>query len=163
MPKLKISLDSASLDKTLNDLEEYRKKVESLGERVVKRLTEDGVKQAQDYAMYMNAYDSGELVSGIVAEYSGDKGYIHSTAPHTAFVEMGTGVVGARNPNTNGTNPVGWEGYDIHGHGDSGWNYPGKDGKWHWTKGMPSRPFMYDTAQTIRQAIPVIVEDELKK
>lgn len=163
MPTIKISLSLADVEKALKDVQDYEKKVERLGEKVVKRLTEDGAKQAQDYAMYMNAYDSGELVSGIVPEFHDEKGYIHSTAPHTAFVEMGTGIVGSRNPNLNGTNPAGWEGYDIHGHGDSGWNYPGKDGKMHWTKGMPSRPFMYDTAQTLKQSIPYVVEDELKK
>lgn len=163
MPKIKITLNSADIDRALNELQEYQKKVERLGERVVKRMTEAGAKQAQDYAMYLNAYDSGALVSGIVPEFRDSKGYIHSTAPHTAFVEMGTGIKGQMSPNLNGTSPAGWQGYDIHGHGLSGWYYPGKDGRKHWTQGMPSRPFMYDTAQTLRQSILYVVEDELKK
>lgn len=30
-----------------------------------------------------------------------------------------------------------------------GWHYF-KDGAWHWTQGMPSRPFMYNTASELR-------------
>ena len=34
-------------------------------------------------------------------------------------------------------------------HIEKGWFYF-KNGKWHWTKGMPSRPFMYNTASALR-------------
>ena len=149
------------MDNAIQRVEDYQKKVDSLGENVTKRLTEDGVSQAKEMAMYMNAYDSGELVGGIVAEYRDKKGYIHSTAPHSAFVEMGTGVVGAGSPNPNGTVP-GWV-YDVNEHGEKGWFYIGRDGKRHWTKGMPSRPYMYDTAQILKQSVQYVVEDELKK
>ena len=30
--------------------------------------------------------------------------------------------------------------------GQYGWFYPGDDGKWYFTQGMPSRPFMYETS-----------------
>ena len=33
--------------------------------------------------------------------------------------------------------------------GEKGWFYF-KNGEWHWTKGMPSRPFMYNTASELR-------------
>lgn len=161
MPTIKVTLGSASISNAIAQLEDYQRKVENLGEKVTKRLTEDGVKQAQDYAMYMNAYDSGELVDSIVPEYRDNKGYIHSTAPHSAFVEMGTGIMGQNAPNSNNTVP-GWV-YDVNEHGEKGWYYIGRDGRKHWTKGMPSRPFMYDTAQTIRQSVQYVVEDELQK
>lgn len=162
MPKtIRVTLSAAEIDRAIRELDDYAEKVEKLGETVVKRLTQDGVTTAQEMAMYMNAYDSGELVNGIVEEYRDGKGYIHSTAPHTAYVEMGTGVVGQGSPNPNGSYP-GWA-YDVNGHGEAGWNYIGKDGKLHWTKGMPSRPFLYDTAQILKEAVPDVVTEELTK
>lgn len=160
MPKINVRLSTSSIDKAIKQIEEYRRKVEDLPDNVVKTLTEDGVDFAQEIALGYDAYDSGELVNGIVAEYREDKGYVHSTAPHSAFVEMGTGVVGKNNPNPNDTYP-GWV-YDVNEHGEAGWKYIGKDGKWHWTKGMPSRPFMYDTAQTLKSEVADVVRKELE-
>lgn len=161
MPKIHVKLDATEIDKAVQQVEQYAEKIEKLGENVTKRLTQDGVKTAREMAMYMNAYDSGELVNGIVEEYREGKGYIHSTAPHTAYVEMGTGVVGQGSPNPNGSYP-GWA-YDVNSHGEAGWNYIGKDGKLHWTKGMPSRPFLYDTAQILKESVEHVVTEELKK
>lgn len=159
--KIKVSLDTQSINAAIKQLDDYTKRVDELPSKVVKRLAEDGAKQSQEIAMYMNAYDSGELVNGIISETSGNKGKIISTAPHSAFVEMGTGIVGKENPNQNGSIP-GWV-YDVNEHGEAGWTYFNeKDGKYHWTKGMPSRPFMYDTAQILKEAVPDIVKDEFK-
>lgn len=156
---ISLSLNEKSIDEAIKKLDDYAKRVDELPSKVVKRLSEDGAKQAQEIAMYMNAYDSGELVNGIISEASGNKGKIISTAPHSAFVEMGTGIVGKEKPNQNGSIP-GWV-YDVNEHGESGWTYFNeKDGKYHWTKGMPSRPFMYDTAQILKEAVPDIVKDE---
>lgn len=160
--KIKVSLNSASIDDAIKQLEAYQQKVDKLGDRIVHRLTESGSEQAKEMAMYMNAYDSGELVNGIIPEYRDKNGYIVSTAPHSAFVEMGTGVVGAQNPNPNNSVP-GWV-YDVNGHGEAGWVYfKEKDGKYHWTKGIPSRPYMYDTAQILRDSIPDVAKEELEK
>lgn len=75
---------------------------------------------------------------------------------------MGTGVVGAQNPNPNNSVP-GWV-YDVNEHGEAGWVYfKEKDGKYHWTKGIPSRPYMYDTAQILRDSIPDVAKEELEK
>ena len=155
-----MTLGKKSISEAIKQLEAYRKKVEKLPENFVKTTVELGVDTAKDLAMYMNAYDSGELVNGIVAEYEGEaKGKIVSTAPHSAFVEMGTGIVGKQNP---GQSIPGWQ-YDVNEHGEEGWWYIGNDGKKHWTKGMPSRPYMYDTAQLLKQSAPWIVEGEIKK
>lgn len=161
MPKIVFSLNPDSINKAIRELKAYTKKVQSAPENAMKTAVEDGVHQAKELAMYMNAYDSGELVNGIVAEYEGNKGYIHSTAPHTAFVEMGTGIRGAGEPHPENYYP-GWE-YDVNEHGEAGWYYIGRDGKRHWTKGMPSRPFLYETSVMLKDAIPGIVENELKK
>jgi hypothetical protein len=154
-------LNTASIDQAIQELEDYRKKVKGLGPAVVKRLVEDGTEEAKNMALYMNAYDSGELVNGIQGEYDGKEGAIHSTAAHSAYVEYGTGIRGSQDPHPESV-AAGWK-YDVNEHGEKGWFYLGKDGKRHWTKGMPHRPFMYDTAQVLRQSVEYIAKSEMKK
>lgn len=76
---------------------------------------------------------------------------------HAMYVEFGTGIVGkgATHPNWKES---GWD-YDSKKHGESGWWYPTtkddpnptkyysatSDTMWAWTKGLESRPFMYNT------------------
>lgn len=144
----------------MKELEDYQKKVEGLGPGIVKAATEQGVEEAKNQALYMNAYDSGELINGIVGEAHDGIGHIMSTAPHSIFVEFGTGILGKQSPYPVNP-PIGWQ-YDVNEHGEAGWWYTGDDGKKHWTKGMPSRPFMYDTAQILRQSLPWIAEGVLQ-
>ena len=159
MPTIKVKLDTKSLGRAIKELKKYQKKVDGAGESLVHSLTEQGVSLAQLNASYMNIYDTGELVRGIDSQYQGDKGYVMSTAPHSAFCEFGTGVVGASSPHPNPT-LAGWK-YDINEHGEEGWWY-WKDGEWHWTAGMPSRPYMYDTAQMLRQMVVPAAKEVLK-
>ena len=161
MPKIKATLSAKSLDKAIAEIEAYRRKVEKFPEKAVEKAVEMGVEQAKDLAMYMLAYDSGQLVDGIIGETDGDKGRIVSTAFHTMFVEFGTGVRGKEEPHPEYF-AMGWK-YDVNEHGEAGWFYKGDDGKVHWTKGMPSRPFMHDTAQMMKEAIPWIAETVLEE
>lgn len=160
MPKYELKLNTKSITDTINKLRQYQKSLDGFKERAIKIAVEMGVEQAKDIAGYMDIYDSGELVDGIVGEYENGKGYIHSTAPHSAFVEMGTGVRGKEDPNPYDYYP-GWR-YDVNEHGEKGWYYIGKDGNWHWTKGMPSRPYMYMTAQVLKESKAEIAEAALK-
>lgn len=158
--KIKLNpFDKSSIRNAISEVHAYQKKVEELGPDLTKRLTEDGVQQAKDLAMYMGAYDSGELVNGIIPEYRKDKGYVVSTAYHSAFVEMGTGIRGEKSPNPN-KYASGWK-YDVNHYGEAGWEYIGKDGRKHWTTGMPHRPFMYETYTLMKDAAPVIAKDML--
>lgn len=155
--QIKIDLSADSLSKALDRLEGYRKKVSDADETIVQTLTESGTEQAKEFAMYMNAYDSGALVNGIVGRTFGKTGEIAATAPHSAVVEFGTGVMGKGSQHPN-PGLAGWK-YDVNNHGESGWWYLGDDGEWHWTKGMPSRPYMYDTAQILRESIPYVAKE----
>lgn len=157
MPTYKMKLTAESVGKVLNSVDTYNKRVKKSGENLTRQLTEQGVSLAQQNASYMNIYDSGELVNGIQAEYVGwgrttraAIGKVHSTAPHSAYCEFGTGVVGMNSPHPE---PIpGWT-YDENEHGEKGWVYYDKNGKKRWTKGMPSRPYMYDTARMLRNMI----------
>lgn len=150
MPVIKMNLSKASIEAAQEKLKQYAEKVGRLGQQLTESLTEKGVETAKELAMYMNAYDSGELVNGIVAQYSEGKGYVVSTAAHSAFVEMGTGIRGKKNPNPYNY-AFGWT-YDASKHGVAGWEYIGSDGKKHWTQGLESRPFMYETALMLKDS-----------
>lgn len=83
---------------------------------------------------------------------------------YAMYVEYGTGIVGSEHPHPSPEIP--WA-YDINNHGDDGWQYIGKDGKLHWTKGQPSRPFMYNTwlygTRYGNRTIEYYINRELKK
>ena len=74
-------------------------------------------------------------------------------------MEYGTGVRGKNSPHPKP--PEGWI-YDVNEHGEEGWWYMGDDGELHWTRGMPSRPFMYDTAKELRENTKEIIKGVLK-
>lgn len=161
MTTIKFSLGSSSIEEAIEKVEKYANKIKSLDEDIVKTVVASGTDEAKNMAIAWEAYDSGELYNGIIGEVDGKKGKIWSTAPHSMYVELGTGITGDRNPHPEKV-AVGWV-YDVNKHGDKGWFYRGDDGKLHWTKGMPARPFMYDTAQILKQALPYLAKDLLKE
>lgn len=160
MQKIKVSLSEVNIDRAIQDLKAFQGKIEKAAETVTYRLTEQGVSLARQNAAYMDIYDSGELVNGIDSEYERkNKGLVVSSAKHSAFCEFGTGVVGAGSPHPN---PIdGWQ-YDVNEHGEEGWWYYNDEGERRWTKGMPSRPYMYDTARMLRNMIVPTAKEVLK-
>lgn len=152
--------DNSSIDNALKQLAEYKKKVDSAPAKLTKSLVDKGVQLAQENVSDMGAIDSWALQSSIHAETNGATGAVVADAGHAAFVEFGTGVVGASDPHPN-PGLAGWK-YDVNEHGEKGWWYPGKDGKLHWTKGMASRPFMYDTSIQIRDYVEPMAKEAMK-
>jgi hypothetical protein len=83
-------------------------------------------------------------------------GIIRAGAYYAVYVEFGTGVVGKQSPHPN---PEGWQ-YDVNDHGDEGWvYYDDESGKFRWTKGFKSRPFMYNTARQLEKECAKIVKE----
>ena len=138
---------------------------------LAKRLAEKGVAIAQTNIATYDAIFTGELISSIEARYGGStKGtavfYVVADSEHAVWVEFGTGQMGLENPypypfpegvewNYNTGKKIQKATEDIYvkdysepyiKKGDYFWVYIGEDGKLHISKGMPSRPFMYETA-----------------
>lgn len=158
--ELKIDIsDPGSISDALRKLDTYTKKVKAAPGRTVKKLVDRGVEQAKEMAEYMSVYDTGELVNSIVGDIEQTTGTVSATAPHAAFCEFGTGVVGSTSSHPE-AGVQGWK-YDVNEHGEAGWYYPGKDGKLHFTKGMPSRPYMYETGKMMNAAVPDILKEVL--
>lgn len=151
MPKYRANLSVKSFRKLAKDIRKYRHSLQDKCEEFAYRMAEEGVKIAQMKILSFDAVMTGELLSSMNLEAgnivsNGASYYIYTDCDWAAFVEFGTGVVGKSNPHPD-TGLVGWK-YDTNDHGESGWWYY-YDGEWHWTKGMPSRPFMYETAQEL--------------
>lgn len=160
--QIHFTYDSASsIDLAIRELQTYQSDIANKCKNLAERLASIGVEIARTNVADFDAIYSGELLSSIKAEYGGNipdgaSWMVVTSCPWTFYVEFGSGVVGANSPHPD-PGIAGWK-YDIHGHGDLGWYYF-KDGEWHWTKGMPSRPFMYQTAMDLRSRIESVARE----
>lgn len=161
---LKSSVSVGGIQRLIDEVDRYRKDLKQQTDKLVSGLVADGTAIAQSECPVR----TGELYSSIVGLMDGSqsKGFIRVNCPYAIYVELGTGIKGAVQPHPNPmfvSFPVE---YDRNGHGTSGWWYPTdekdpnptkyttKDGRMYaWTGGMPSRPFMYNTAQELKRKI----------
>lgn len=162
---INVSLDEKSIQNAIKELEKYKRDFYKKLETLSMRLAREGMYLARAYLM---EYKDEEYVVGEGEQGVGSVGakqgltisdiinsidykagevitdgytyYIMTGNEFAPYVEFGTGIVGQKNPHENPT----WT-YDINHHGESGWFYVDASGKSHWTKGVPARPFMYNT------------------
>ncbi|MEG2769286.1 MAG: hypothetical protein RR902_00540 [Oscillospiraceae bacterium] len=155
MKTIKCTLSTKSLKSAVKELKAYKADVEKKAVVLLDALVAQGVTLAQMNASSMSIYDSGALVNGIVGDINGNVGHVKSTAPHSIFCEFGTGVKGKNSPHPD-IAILGWT-YDTNSHGELGWWYfDEKQQRFRWTKGMPSRPFMYETAELLKSQVEPI-------
>jgi hypothetical protein len=181
--KYTAELSASGIRKLRGELTNYKNNIlQQKIDTFAKLLSEKGVNIAQMQIADYNAIFTGELISSIKSDYGGSKlgtaiFYVVADSKHAVFVEFGTGQEGLESPYPSSfPNGIDWE-YNkgdsirqateniyVHGElfvsvGEYFWSYIGEDGKLHITKGMPSRPFMYETwAQLI-----TIVEQTAKE
>lgn len=175
MKTIVVRLDPKSIADAINELNDYKKEVESKARLLVQRLTDLGAEIARIKIVEMGAYYSGELLSGVDGYFSPllNTGFVRVTSDHVAFVEFGTGVapkgIGkkykyARHPNAEYLSKAAWaygSGTKIFTTQDGrvGWIYPTDDGGFRFTEGMGSRPFMYETALQLQREFPRIASE----
>lgn len=167
MAKHKITLNplsQSSIQNAIKALQSYQDSLTYKCQFLAEKLAEKGVEIARVQIADLDAIFTSELLQSVHSEYKGSiKGggvwAVVANSEHAAFVEFGTGVIGKANP-YKGTLPEGvdWQyasGKTIRQLADGryGWFYQGKDGNWYFTEGMPSRPFMYNTANELRSII----------
>ena len=155
---IKCTLDTKDINRAIRDLEKFKKQFLEKCDRLVEALTDEGVEVAKIQVKQLDAWYTGELMNSIEGYYSPtyNVGIIKAGAYYAAYVEFGTGVVGSRSAHPN---PQGWQ-YDVNGHGDKGWVYYDDDGgKFRWTKGFKSRPFMYNTARQLEKECEKIAKE----
>lgn len=163
MPK-KISINimsNKSIQNAVKEVENYAYSLTDKCNEFAKKLAQIGVQIAKMKVAQYDAVYTGELLSSINYEQGaiikkGATWIVYTGCPWAKFVEFGTGIVGKMKPHKN-KGIVGWE-YDVNEHGEAGWWYY-RDGKRHWTKGMPSRPFMYETSIELAEKIAEVAKE----
>lgn len=158
MRKISFGLSVKEINRAIREVEKYKAELNAKVSMLIEALTDYGVEIAKVQVRQLGAWYTGELESSISGYFSPSTGVgiIKAGAPYAVYVEFGTGVVGAGSPHPA---PAGWR-YDVNAHGESGWwYYNDRDGKMHWTKGMQSRPFMYNTARELEQECVKIAKE----
>lgn len=162
----KTDLSVKGIEKLKKDLLSYKNNIlQDKVKLLAQLLAEKGVEIAKANVTRLDAIFTGELLNSIHTQNGGGtKGtaifYVVADSEHAIYVELGTGMVGASKPYP-GKLPVIYaqgktirpatEDIYVRGElyikkGEYFWTYIGEDGKVHITKGMPSRPFMYETS-----------------
>lgn len=151
MPKkITFGLSVKEVQEAIKQVEAYKKELNNKCQLLVQALTDKGIEIAKFNVRSLGAFYTGELEQSINGYYSPTlgTGIIYAGAFYAVYVEFGTGIRGseASHPLSGKT---GWY-YDVNNHGESGWVYYNEnDGSYHWTDGMPSRPFMYETGREL--------------
>ncbi len=168
---LKADLSVSSIRQLQKDLIRYQEYLTNKAAQLAKRLSELGVDIAQVQIANLDAIFTGELIASIHSEYKDSTKYgaifaVVADSSHAVFVEFGTGQRGEDKPYPYPLpEGVSWDynvGKTIRQNPVTGryfWFYPGQDGKWHYTEGMPARPFMYLTSMELIREVPKIAKD----
>ena len=154
---IKFGLSVSEIDRAIKEIEKYEREFKKNIDLMLERLVESGVEIARNEVISLGAFDSGKLAGSIssVMYVENNRGLIITNCDYAAFVEFGTGVVGSNSPHP--TMP--WD-YDVNSHGEAGWVYYDEEqGRFRWTKGMPSRPFMYNTAKGLETKVVEIARE----
>lgn len=157
---INMELSTESIDRAIQEIQKIRQKLTDCCNDLVRALTETGVTVAKMNVMSMNAVYTGALEESIDGVFFPEErlGVVFADVPYALYVEYGTGIVGEMTPNDNPEGNVEWE-YDIHEHRESGWWYFSNAdgfGRFRWTKGMPARPYMYNTLRWLQENAPRI-------
>lgn len=156
MERIKINcFDPKSIDAAIKSLEKERDELEKKAESLVRLLTNLGVEKARDIV----PIDTGTAQASIIGYVDEAEGIgIIRAGGHCKYIEFGTGVKGRskKHPSPEYIEIMKWA-YNVGAtifttkDGREGWYYPADDGTWRFTEGMPSRPFMFETAQYLRR------------
>ena len=136
---------------------------------LVETLAEKGVEIAKANVQKYDAVFTSELLNSIHSQNGGNAiFYVVCDSNHAMFVEFGTGQMGQEMPYPYELpDGVSWEyntGKTIFevSPGQYGWIYK-KDGKFYFTQGMPSRPFMYETSLELYRIVEKTAKEVFRR
>lgn len=162
--KITITLSQKSIQDAISQIKAYQNELTYKCQLLAEKLSERGVEIARLQLADLDAIFTTELISSVHSEYKGNvKGggiwAVVAGTDHAMFVEFGTGIVGKRSPYPwKLPDGIDWQyasGKTIRQLADCryGWFYQDDNGEWWFTEGMPSRPFMYYTAQELEKIV----------
>lgn len=170
----KADLSISSIRKLQDDLRQYQDSLTYKCRLLAEKLSERGVEIARVQIADLDAIFTGELIQSLHSEYKGSTEYgaifsVVTDSDHACFVEFGSGWQGKNTPYPYPLpEGVSWDyntGKTIRHNEKKGtyyWFYPGKDGLWHYTEGMPARPFMYLTNLELQKEVVKIAKEVFK-
>ncbi len=154
--KIKVNpLDPDSIDKAIAEVEKYEKFVAEKAQELVRLLKELGVEKAKELV----PVDTGVAQESIIGYMDDEAGRgIIMAGGYCKYIEFGTGVKGQNSPHPSQEYLAIMQWAYNSGamifttkDGREGWYYPTDDGSYRFTEGMPSRPFMFETAQYLKR------------
>lgn len=150
-----VSLSEDSIQSAIQEIFKYKQELEQKLEHFVERMAQYGVSIAKMQLVDMNATFSGDLINSICYEKRSNLVFVvKAGTDHCAFVEFGTGFTGQEHDYpVDFPNGVDWKyasGKTIREvyPGVYGWTYH-KNGRWYFTRGMASRPYMHNTSMEL--------------
>lgn len=169
----KTTLSQKGIQKTIKKLEDYKRNtLQQKANLIASALANQGVFIAKLMVSKYDAVFTGDLFESIDKKlgYSGNGTcifYVVADSEHAVFVEFGTGQLGLEAPYPYPM-PEGFDWQYNTGKtifevapGEYGWFYS-RDGVTYFTQGMPSRPFMYETARELQSRVVKIVKETFK-
>lgn len=174
MRKITINpLDTESINGAIKELEKIKESVHEAAVEIVKTLTELGTAKAKELIPVDTGYAQASILGYVLDE--GRIGVINASGEYCVYLEFGTGVKGQNSPHpdsdweTEASRLTGgkYTGYLSGKHifttkdGRVGWLYPGDDGKLHFTEGIDSQHYMYDTLLYLRSKVAEVAKEAL--
>lgn len=133
---------SNDLSKVIQDVISDEKIFKDIANNTIEEITNQAYDKVVSKCISVNLSNH---IGEIRKEISGNTGSISSNDAAIVFKELGTGVVGSRNPHPDPQGMFeGWK-YDYNSHGELGWYYPKEDGTYGWTKGLPANAMFFNT------------------
>ena len=154
-------LSLSSVKEAEKKIRDYQKTLETKTAEYLQRLTDVGLLRAVDLVPIYH----GGAVNSITGYVEDNKGIIRAGG-YCAFIEFGTGVKGEGSPHPSAEYMAAMKwAYNVGTtifttkDGRTGWFFPADDGTWKFTEGMPSRPFMYETALYLKSEYKRIAKE----
>lgn len=154
LKSIHMDLSTQSINQAIREVKLLRDDLKAKCWELVKALTMEGAEIAKMQVASLDAVDTGELEQSIQGLFFPSErcGFVIANCPYAIYVEYGTGIIGRDEPHPEAEGK--WD-YDVKQHDILGWIYRSdKDGKFHWTQGYVSRPFMYNTLRWLEEAAP---------
>ncbi len=159
--KIKCSLSAGSIRAAAQQLERYAQSLTRKSESLVRTLGEKGVEYANEY---LEHDDTGETRGSIQYTHEGQRGTI-SVGGAAVWIEFGTGVLAnagnTPHPKRDEVGAVPWGEYGR-GYGKGIWEFPSRKFGWIPTQGIPLNPFMYLSAQALRNELSDLAKEAFR-
>lgn len=167
----KSNLSQSGIKNMIRELEKYKAELTYKTQLFVEKLAERGVEIARVNIADYDAIFTGELIESIHKEYVSAQKYgavfaVVASSNHAVFVEFGTGQRGIDTPYPYSLpQGISWDyasGKTVRQNPVTGryyWFYPGTDGVWHYTEGLPARPYMYETSMELVSVVTEVAKE----